>query len=89
MVGSLNNSIKAANRPYTGYKTFSVNNAVKTANRLLVMSKKGFLRVYIEEMLSHVGLDMTDLEYIGKYGIVSDKEREEEKRKQRDLGNLK
>ena len=63
--------------------------AIKLATKLYTMTKKPFLRGYIEDELSRVELDMLDLEYIAKYGMVNSVDREEEKRKQRGLGNIR
>ncbi len=62
---------------------------IKVANKLDVMSKHPMLRHYMEQELPKYDMDMTDIEYIAKYGLVWPDQRAEEKRKQRGLGNLK
>lgn len=57
----------------------------KSAKTLMVMSKKPFLKHYIDAELKKHYMDYEDLDLIIR-GVVSDDERKEEKRKLRGLG---
>ena len=64
-------------------------NVKRQANILYTMSKKPFLNEYIKQELEKVDLDLIDIEYITKYGFIDRRDRDEERRKQKDLGNIK
>ena len=61
----------------------------KKARKIFTMSKSELLKSYIVDELAKYDKDLTDIEYMARYGIITAEDIAEEKRKQRGLGKLK